>query len=170
MKPSSNCSVAYFMLMWKIMITLLFINTSRLRITNKHPACKTLLNTYCIKFLGKWCCVFFELPFETNGNQPEAPFDDIVMHSHREGKSAVVFLLSYRNCYHLFLAYGDLPFLKSSWIIPTGQGREWHGTKTLWHHLHRNSNGDSVILTMICWSTVLYIYTTHYTSSCSSTI
>ena len=73
-------------------------------------------------------------------------------------------LLFYRNCYQLFLAYGDLPFLKSSWIIPTGQGREWHGTKTLWHHLHRNSNGDSVILTMICWSTVLYIYTT--SSSC----
>ena len=91
------------------------------------------------------------------------------MHSHREGKSAVVFLLFYRNCYHLFLAYGDLPFLKSSWIIPTGQGREWHGTKTLWHLLHRNSNGDSVILTMICWSTVLlYIYTRN--SSICSTI
>ena len=83
------------------------------------------------------------------------------MHSHREGKSAVVFLLFYRNCYQLFLPYGDLPFLKSSWIIPTGQGREWHGTKTLWHHLHRNSNGDSVILAMICWSTT--------SSSCSST-
>ena len=48
----------------------------------------------------------FELPFETNGNQPEAPFDDIVMHSHREGKSAVVFLLFYRNCYHLFWLMG----------------------------------------------------------------
>ena len=53
----------------------------------------------------------FELPFETNGNQPEAPFDDIVMHSHREGKSAVVlFYYFIEIVINFFWLMGICPF------------------------------------------------------------